>query len=109
VTPLQYEEIDGTFLIGSARGEKSDWYRNILTDPRVEVRVKSRRFVGTAEAIADVERVADFLEIRLVRSPRMMGNLFRIAGLPREPTRAQLERYAANRTMVMIRPQKDIP
>jgi hypothetical protein len=108
VTPLQYEEIDGIIYVGSARGEKSDWYRNILADPRVEVRVKSSRLVGKAEAITDVERVVDFLEIRLERSPRMMGNLFRIVGLPREPTRAQLERYAANRTLIMIRPQEDI-
>jgi deazaflavin-dependent oxidoreductase (nitroreductase family) len=105
VTPLQYQEIDGIFYAGSARGDKSDWYRNILADPKVEVRVKSLRFVGIAEAIADVERVADFLEIRLARDPRMMGNLFRFMGLPREPNRPQLEQYAANRTVVMIHPR----
>ena len=105
VTPLQYEEIDGIFYVGSARGDKSDWYRNILADPKVEVRVKSRRFVGLAEAIEDVERVTDFLENRLALSPRMMRNLFRLVGLPREPNRAQLEGYAANRTMVIIHPQ----
>lgn len=107
VTPLQYEEIDGIFYVGSARGDKSDWYRNILADPKVEVRVESHRFVGSAEAIADVERVADFLNIRLARHPRMMGTLFRFVGLPRKPDRAQLERYAADRTMVMIRPRED--
>jgi deazaflavin-dependent oxidoreductase (nitroreductase family) len=105
VTPLQYEEIDGIFYVGSARGDKSDWYRNILADPKVEVRVKSRHFVGLAEAISDVDDVADFLEVRLARNPRMMGNLFRVAGLPREPNRIQLEQYAAKRTVVMIRPQ----
>ena len=107
VTPLQYEEIDGVFYIGSARGDKSDWYRNILADPKVEVRVKSHRFVGLAEAIADVERIADFLEIRFERNPRMMGNLFRFVGLPREPNRTQMEQYASKRTMVVIRPQKE--
>jgi hypothetical protein len=108
VTPLQYEEIDGIFYVGSARGDKSDWYRNILADPKVEVRVKSLRFVGIAEAIADVERVADFLESRLARNPRMMGNLFRFVGLPQEPNRAQVEQYASNRTVVVIHPQKDV-
>jgi deazaflavin-dependent oxidoreductase (nitroreductase family) len=105
VTPLQYEEIDGIFYVGSARGDKSDWYRNILANPKVEVRVKSHRFVGMAEAIDDVERVADFLEIRIARNPRMMENLFRFVGLPREPSRSQLEGYAANRTVVMIHPR----
>ena len=105
VTPLQYDEIDGIFYVGSARGDKSDWYRNILADPKVEVRVKSRRFTGLADATADVERVADFLEVRLERNPMMMGNLFQIMGFSRKPDRTQLEEYAAHRTMVIIRPQ----
>jgi hypothetical protein len=105
VTPLQYDEIDEIFYVGSARGDKSDWYRNILADPQVEVQVKSHRFTGLAEAIADVERVADFLEIRLARNPIMMGNLFQIMGFPRKPDRTQIEEYANHRTMVMIHPQ----
>ena len=105
VTPLQYEEIEGLFYVGSARGDKSDWYRNILADPKVEVRVKSPRFVGTAETIADVERVADYLEIVMERNPRMMGTLLQFFGFPRKPNREQLEGYAAHRTVVKIHPQ----
>ncbi|HEY42371.1 MAG TPA: nitroreductase family deazaflavin-dependent oxidoreductase [Anaerolineae bacterium] len=107
VTPLQYEEIEEVIYIGSARGDKADWYRNILANPKVEVRVKSHRFVGSAEAVADVERVADFLEIRLARNPRMIGVLFRFTGLPVKPDRIQLEQYAAKRAMVMIHPQEN--
>jgi deazaflavin-dependent oxidoreductase (nitroreductase family) len=62
VTPLQYELIDGKIFIASARGTKADWYRNILSNPEVEVRVKSRRFKGLAEPIADLEKTTDFLE-----------------------------------------------
>jgi len=67
VTPLQYEEIDGTFYLGSSRGQKADWFRNILANPHVEVRVKSRRFRGMAETVTDPLRIADFLELRLSR------------------------------------------
>lgn len=105
VTPLQYDELNGVFYVGSARGDKSDWYRNILAYPKVEVRVKSRRFVGMAEAISDVEQIADFLEVRLEHNPVMMGNLFQIMGFPRKPDRTQLKEYAAHRTMVIIHPQ----
>jgi len=107
VTPLQYEEIDGIFYVGSARGDKADWYRNILANPKVEVRVKSRSFRGIAEATTDVECIADFFEIRLARHPRMMGVLFHLTGLPTKPDRIQLEQYAAKRAMVMIRPKED--
>src|SRR5512140_899596 len=73
VTPLQYEEIDGKYYLGSARGTKSDWYRNISADGRVEVRVKNRHFCGLANTVTDPLRIADFLEIRLRRHPFMMG------------------------------------
>ncbi|MGQ9815779.1 MAG: nitroreductase/quinone reductase family protein, partial [Candidatus Roseilinea sp.] len=101
VTPLQYEEIDGKIYLGSARGTKSDWYRNVEADSRVEVRVKKRRFRGTAETVTDSVRIADFLEIRLRRHPRMVGLLMEKAhGLPRRPSREQLETLAASETMI---------
>ncbi len=107
VTPLQYDEVDGNFYVGSARGVKADWYRNILANPAVEVRVKSRRFHGMAEPITDPAQIADLLEIRLQRRPRMLGAIFRAEGYPPRPNREQLEAYAAKRAMVVIRPIKN--
>ena len=54
-TPLQYEELDGAYYIGSARGTKADWFRNILADPHVEVEVKSKRFPAIAERHLNAE------------------------------------------------------
>ena len=105
VTPLQYEKIDGKYYLGSARGAKSDWYRNIEADHRVEVRVKNRRFRGVAEVVTDPGRIADFLEVRLQRHPHMIGLLMEKAHhLPRRPTRQQLEELAAAEAMVVITP-----
>ncbi len=108
VTPLQYEEIDGTFYLGSSRGQKADWFRNIVADPCVEVRVKSRRFRGAAEAVTDPARIADFLELRLKRQPKMIGMILQSEGLPAQPDRAQLEAYAAKLAMVVVRPEAEI-
>lgn len=103
VTPLQYEEIDGKYYLGSARGTHADWYRNIEADGRVEVRVKNRRFRGMAETVTHPARIADFLEVRLQRHPRMMGLLMeKTHGLPRRPSREQLEALAASEAMVVI-------
>ena len=106
VTPLQYEEVDGTIYVGAARGQKADWFRNIIANPNVEVRLKSRRFRGVGEPITDPDRIADFLELRLRRRPKMMGAMLRAAGLPSEPTRAQLLEYAQQRALVIIRPME---
>jgi deazaflavin-dependent oxidoreductase (nitroreductase family) len=102
-TPLQYEEIEGAYYVGSARGQQADWYRNILTNPCVEVQVGEEHFTGEARAITDVKEVADFLQYRLDLHPRMIGTLMRAEGLPRKHTRADLEKFAADKAVVAIR------
>lgn len=102
-TPLQYEQIDGVYYVASARGVHADWYRNILADSRVEVQVRERHFRGRAEAVSDPARVADFLALRLQHHPLMIGVLMRLEGLPLRYTRADLERFAAGKALVVIR------
>lgn len=107
VTPLQYEEIDGLYYLGAARGLKADWLRNIQANPQVEIRVGARHFRGCAEVVTDPAKFADFMEVRLARHPRMIGLIMEKAhGLPRRPSRAQLEGLAANEAMVIIHPIK---
>ncbi len=103
VTPLQYEELAGATYIASARGQEADWFRNIVANPEVTVQVKRERYLAVAEPVTDPGRIAGFLELRLHRHPVMVGAILRWAGLPRNPTRADLEAYAANRAMVIIR------
>ncbi len=104
LTPLQYEEYEGVYYIGSARGQQADWFRNIQANPQVEVQVRRKRFPGLAEPITDPKRIADFLEMRLRRHPLMIGALMLLEGLPLRHTRADLERIAAQKALVIIRP-----
>jgi deazaflavin-dependent oxidoreductase (nitroreductase family) len=105
VTPLQYEEIHGLYYLGAARGLKADWIRNIQACPEVEIRVGARHFLGFAEVVTDPAQFADFMEVRLERHPRMIGLLMEKAhGLPRRPSREQLEGLAVEEAMVIVRP-----
>jgi deazaflavin-dependent oxidoreductase (nitroreductase family) len=105
VTPLQYEKIGEEYYVGAARGVKADWVRNIQSVPQVEVRVGSKRFHGTAEVVTDPSRFADFLEVRLQRHPRMVGFIMEKAhGLPRHPSRAQLEELGLTEAFVILHP-----
>lgn len=106
-TPLQYEEIDCVIYVASVRGQKADWLRNILANPHVEVRVKAKRFHGVAEPITNATRIAEFLELRLKRHPRMISAMLRFTGLPAQPNRAQLEQYATKIALVAIRPREN--
>ena len=106
-TPLQYECIDGNYCLGAARGLQADWVRNIQADPHVSVRVKNLRIVGQAEVITDTARIADFLQVRLQRHPRMVGMMMeRIHHVTKTPTREQLESIAKDEALVIIREDK---
>lgn len=105
VTPLQYEKIGLDYYVGAARGVKADWVRNVLSSPQVDVRVGAKRFHGTAEVITDPSRFADFLEIRLQRHPLMVGLIMEKAhGLPRHPSREQLEELGRTEAFVILHP-----
>lgn len=105
VTPLQYEKIGADYYLGAARGLNADWVRNLQADPQVELRVGARRVRGWAEVVTDPRRFADFLEVRLQRHPRMIGLIMEKAhGLPRRPSREQLEALAGSEAVVIVHP-----
>ena len=107
VTPLQYEEIDGKYYLGSARGLKADWVRNVQANPNVGIRVKSLSFSGKAEVVTDPARFADFVEVRLQRHPLIVGTIMQKAhGLSKHPSREQLEALAKSEALVIITPNQ---
>lgn len=107
VTPMQYEAIGCDYYVGSARGLKADWVRNIQANPHVEVRVGSKHFQGTAEIVTEPCKFADFLEVRLERHPLIIGFIMQKAhGLPRHPNREQLEKLAEKEALVIVHPMR---
>ena len=104
VTPLQYEVIDGVFHIGAVFGMKTDWVRNIQADPRVQVRVKNKFFYGHAEIYTDPEKIADFIEYRMSKHPRLIGLIMKLDGFSFKPSREELIEYSQNLALVRITP-----
>lgn len=105
LTPLQFEEVDGTIYIASARGQSADWFKNILANPNVHVQIRDREFDTTAEPVTDPARIADFIELRLRRHPvviRLIMHLF--DGLPLRYNRADLEALCKEKALVVLRP-----
>ena len=107
VTPLQYEQTEGKYYVGSAFGTRTDWYKNILADPGVRVRVGRKEFDAFAETSTDPLRIADFLEVRLARHPYMIGTMLRAEGLPPSPSRQDLERLAEDKALVILHPGEE--
>jgi deazaflavin-dependent oxidoreductase (nitroreductase family) len=105
VTPLQYEAVNGTFVVASARGERADWYRNVVASRQVEIRLGSSRFVAVADPSTDPDRIADFLRLRLDRHPWFVGTVLRCRGVPRRPEQSDLEAYATRLAIVTVTPR----
>ena len=109
VTPLQYEKIGEDYYLGAARGVKADWVCNIQANSQVEIHVGAKHFCGTAEVVTDPSKFADFMEVRLERHPLMVGLMMEKAhGLPRHPSRKQLEEMAKTEALAIIRPVRNV-
>jgi deazaflavin-dependent oxidoreductase (nitroreductase family) len=103
-TPLQYEFVDGGYYVASARGPKADWYRNILSNPKVHVSVGGKEFPALAEPITAPGQIADFFELRLKRRRWMIKILMRMEGLAFNHTREELEEFARQKAIVVLHP-----
>jgi deazaflavin-dependent oxidoreductase (nitroreductase family) len=106
VTPLQYEEIDGTIYVAAARGQKADWFHNIVAHPQVEIQIGTRTFCVTAEPITDTTHIADFLELRRAHHPRMIGAMLLLHGLSPRADRQALEKLAQELALVALHPHE---
>lgn len=66
--------------------------------------IEGNRFPARAEPITDPSQIADFLELRLDRHPKMIRAMLLLHGLPLQPDREQLERLAEKLALVALQP-----
>jgi deazaflavin-dependent oxidoreductase (nitroreductase family) len=61
-TPLEYhrEEDSGYFIIIAGLGRHTDWYRNVLANPKIHMQAGWRKFYTHVENISD-EQAAEWL------------------------------------------------
>jgi len=71
-TPLEYihDKENDRYRIAAGWGGKTDWYRNLLKNPNVNVQVGRRKFRTVAEPATD-EEVAKYMMMVSSRHPRM--------------------------------------
>ncbi|MEU4044747.1 nitroreductase/quinone reductase family protein [Streptomyces antibioticus] len=74
-TPLGGRRVGDSFWLVSEFGERSQYVRNILADPRVRVRIRGRWYTGTAHPLPDDDPVA-----RLRTLPRFNSTGVRALG-----------------------------
>ncbi len=78
---VRHEFEADTFVVASAWGEKSDWYRNLVQTPMAFVTVGRRRLDVTAERLS-VQDAARELVAYARRHPAAARSLARLMGFP---------------------------
>jgi deazaflavin-dependent oxidoreductase (nitroreductase family) len=97
---LGYAIVDGSVYCSAGFGPRTQWYRNLLADPRVEVVLAGGAFAGMAETVTD-EAELDRAWRALIRSLGVLGRAFVCA--PDAPA-TELVARTANLPLVRIRP-----
>jgi deazaflavin-dependent oxidoreductase (nitroreductase family) len=86
--PVNFAEIDGDIYCTAGFGETSDWYKNLMADPEVELWLPNSRWASLAEDVTNNENRVVIMRAVLVASG-FAGPLF--GANPRKMSDSQIE------------------
>jgi deazaflavin-dependent oxidoreductase (nitroreductase family) len=99
-TPVNYAISDGEIYCTAGFGVISDWYRNVMTNPQVEVWLPDERWDGIVEDVTDEENNVHYFRKVLIASG-FAGPLF--GANPKHLSDQDLERLLENYRLIRIR------
>jgi deazaflavin-dependent oxidoreductase (nitroreductase family) len=68
-TVLEHSTLDGRIYVAPGWGRRTQWYRNLLADPRVTVQRNGESFAATARPVADEGELARIYQAARGASP----------------------------------------
>jgi deazaflavin-dependent oxidoreductase (nitroreductase family) len=75
LTPVNYAIVDGDIYCTAGFGSISDWYRNLLANPRVELWLPEAKYMACAEDLSDSPN-RSFLLRQVIIASGFAGPLF---------------------------------
>lgn len=90
---VRHDAATDTYLVASGFGERSDWFRNLLADPRARIHVGRRRADVTARWLARENARRELLDY-VRRHPRAARAVARLLGLEIDGTEDALRELA---------------
>ncbi len=99
-TPVNYASVDGDIYCTAGFGKSSDWYRNIIANPCVEVWLPDGWWAGVAEEALDPDTRTVLMRAVLIAS----GFAAYAAGIdPRKMSDEELDGVTASYRLIRIR------
>jgi hypothetical protein len=97
---VNYAEVDGDIYCTAGFGSSSDWYRNVMANPNVELWLPNMRWTGTAEDVTEREGALDKMRQVLIASAFAAN----AAGVyPKTMSDEELKKATNNYRLVRIR------
>ncbi len=100
-SPVNYAILNGSVYCMAGWGQISDWYRNLVANPRIEVILPGRAIAGLAEEVTDpVERI---IALRMVLKAGGFAG-FMLGVNPYTVSDEMLEQKAIDIPLIRIKP-----
>lgn len=103
---VRYDEKTGIYYIAAGFGEGSDWYKNILANPRVEVRSGGKHVQAIAVSLSEQE-AGDELVNYARRHPTAFDQLVRFMGYRVDGSDADIHALGQSLRMFALTPIKE--
>jgi deazaflavin-dependent oxidoreductase (nitroreductase family) len=99
-TPVNYALVDGELYCTAGFGSASDWYRNLLVNPNVEVWLPDGWWAGLAEDVSDCEQRLALMRQVIIASG-IVGPLFGVD--PQRLSDQELDQITDKYRLIRIR------
>jgi deazaflavin-dependent oxidoreductase (nitroreductase family) len=97
VTPLEYRKRDDSIILFSARGSRSDWYRNLVANPgNMKIRLGFKTVEPFFEVIDEPEVIEEYLRWYIIEHTRSSRLLFGWNSMRDDIDTADLTSLASN-------------
>ena len=100
LTPVNYAIVNGDIYCTAGFGEASDWYRNIMTNPQVEIWLPNGRWAGVAEDVTGLSDRASIFRQVIIASG-FAGLLFGVN--QKKMSDSELDELLAHYRLIRIR------
>jgi deazaflavin-dependent oxidoreductase (nitroreductase family) len=100
---IKYDKTANIYYVASGFGEKSDWYRNIVKNPRVTIQSGSQKISAQACILPSDQARKVFLEYTH-HHPNAIKNLARLVGYQVGDTKEEMMEFLALIPVVALHP-----
>jgi deazaflavin-dependent oxidoreductase (nitroreductase family) len=101
---VRHDKTTDTYVVASAWGERSDWYRNIRRTPEVTVNAGRRRLEARAERLPLEEAERELAQYAR-RYPTAARSLSRLMGYPMDDLETGFPALSRHLPIVALRPR----